>query len=142
MSASTFDIEHYFSTVLSRWESLEDAEERVLQPHDYGGYEDLLSRALSQKEYMIGLPKNSMFLAVIDFIISCPESLWKECLCPVSLLSKKSVRSGAEELLGKEVAAICTGLFRYYGGLNVFDLLRRRYALVNDGKKFKLLMHL
>ena len=51
--------------------------------------------------------------------------------CPKALLKNRSIKNGATELLGDEVASITTSLFRYYGSLSVFDILREHYIL-ND----------
>lgn len=101
-------------------------------PHEYGSCEDLLSRAIYKREMSIALPKDAVRLATIQFIISCPETLWHEYNCPKSLLIKRSIRDGAKELLGHDVSSIITGLWRYYGSMNVFDELRTHYNLDQD----------
>lgn len=70
--------------------------------------------------------------------MSCPSEIWDEYNLPNSFLKRRSLRTGAEEILGLEFAMIATAIWRYYGSLDVFDRLRTRYCLIGNRLYFKI----
>lgn len=125
-------IHEYFNTIRLVYDSLGYEEILSPAPNEYGSFEDLTTRAIHRREMIISLTNDALRLATIDFIISCPKSLWESYNCPKSLLFKRAIREGADELLGNKVASIITGLWRYYGGFEVFEILRRHYSIDTD----------
>ncbi len=101
-------------------------------PHEYGSYEANLAHSIYNQESLIIMPEEDLIVPVIAFILNCPEHIWKIQKFPQSFLHKGSILFPISEVMGKEFAEIATGLFRYFGSLKVFDLLRSSYVLKDN----------
>lgn len=102
-------------------------------PNEYGSPEDILAHSLYNRESLIILPEEDLIVPVVSFILNCPDIIWKQNNFPESFLLKRSILFPVSEVMGKEFAQIATGIFRYFGSLKVFEILRSSYAI--DGNR-------
>lgn len=106
-------------------------------PHEYGSPEDILARSLYNRESLIILPEEDLIIPVVKFILNCPDNIWIQNKFPMSFLLKRSILFPVSEIMGKEFARIATGIFRYFGSLKVFEILRYSYA-IEDNKLIRI----
>lgn len=82
----------------------------------------------------ITVPPKDMIGFVLFFICECPNQEWEESKCPYSLFTPKQVappkRTSINQfaILGEDVALIAYSLMRWYGSIDVFDVLRREWT--------------
>lgn len=82
----------------------------------------------------ISVPPNDMIGFVLFFICECSDHEWKELNCPYSLFTPKQVLPPKREsvghfaILGEDVALIAYSLMRWYGSIEVFNVLRREWT--------------
>ena len=75
---------------------------------------------------------------VLFFICECPENEWKELKCPYSLFTTKQVASSQRNaidefaILGEDVALVAYSLMRWYGSVEVFNVLRSEWTFNLD----------
>lgn len=97
-----------------------------------------VANAVMDEENCMGLPVNDGLLPVVEFIITCPDDIWLQYNCPVSILGEGCAVEGAEEILGAEPARGAMLLMRYYGGSMIFDELRNNYTLKQNNLIYNL----
>lgn len=89
---------------------------------------------LGNRPCQISVPPKDMIGFVLFFICECPENEWKELKCPYSLFTTKQVapsqRNTIDEfaILGEDVALVAYSLMRWYGSVEVFNVLRSEWT--------------
>ena len=100
-------------------------------PHCYEGFESKLTVTIA-RDYRYGdiikIPKNDVLYLALFFIFSLPQELWGQYNFPLVTFLKRSVRYGAKEILGSDMASVFTALMRYGGSISFFEKLRNRWS--------------
>lgn len=87
---------------------------------------------------LISIPPEDMIGFVLFFICECPENERKELKCPYSLFTTKQVapsqRNAIKEfaILREDVSLVALSLMRWYGSVEVFNVLRSKWTFNLD----------
>lgn len=112
-------------------------------PHCYEGLESQLTVTIA-RDYRYGdiikIPKNDLLYLAIFYIFSLPRELWGRYNFPIVTFRKHSVRNGAEEILGSEIASVYTALMMYGdGSISFFEKLQNSWSFdIETGELRKL----
>ena len=112
--------------------------EREIPPTEHGCIEDEVASKLFRSVTPIHLPHRDMIAFVLRFICECPDNDWDALKCPYSLFSINQIAPSQTDFIdkfaifGEDVALVAYSLMRWYGSIELFNMLRRDWIFNMD----------